>query len=76
VPVWLGDDVIMEDSPGIHACGSVAGWGFPTQSLLCPDTCVDIHVKCPLLLSDSNQNWNVSTNFRETPNQIYLLAHV
>jgi hypothetical protein len=25
-----------------------------------------IHVKCSLLLSDLNQNWNVSTNFNKT----------
>jgi hypothetical protein len=26
----------------------------------------DIHVKCPLLLSDYNPNWNVSINFSKT----------
>jgi hypothetical protein len=32
---------------------------FPTQSLLPAETHVDLHVKCQLLLSDFNQNWNV-----------------
>jgi hypothetical protein len=35
--------------------------GFPTQSH------VGLHEKCLLLLSDFNQNWNVSTEFSETP---------
>jgi hypothetical protein len=46
------------------ACGSVT-WEFHTQSPLQREMHVDIHAKC--LLSDFNQNWNVLTNFSETP---------
>jgi hypothetical protein len=30
-------------------------------------THVGFHVKCPLLLSDLNHSWNVSTDFTTTP---------
>jgi hypothetical protein len=37
--------------------------GIPTKSLLRSETHVGLHLKCPLLLSDLNQNWNVLTGF-------------
>jgi hypothetical protein len=41
-------------------------WTFPTQSLRRAETQVGLHVKCPLLLFDSNQKSKVSTNFIKT----------
>lgn len=41
--------------------------GFPTQSLRRTETLVRLPVKYPLLLSDTNENPNVSTNFSEIP---------
>jgi hypothetical protein len=72
-PVWLGDDVIMEDSPR----GCAAGWefptrrfpgcGFPTWGFLARRNAWWSSFKCPLLPSDFNQNWNGSRHFRKTP---------
>jgi hypothetical protein len=41
-------------------------WGFFSQLPLLTKRHVGLHVKCPLLLSDLNQNWNVQTNFSKT----------
>jgi hypothetical protein len=73
--VWLGDDVITEDS---QKWLRAAGWEFftrrilacPTQSVSGAETHVSLHVKCPLLLSDFNQIWNVSKSFRAPRYQI------
>jgi hypothetical protein len=36
-----------------------------------------LHVKCPLFLSDFNQNWNVLINFSETPQyKIYEIPFI
>jgi hypothetical protein len=44
-------------------------WRFPTKSLPSGETHEGpvLHVKCPLLLADFNQNWNVSINFSKPP---------
>jgi hypothetical protein len=34
---------------------------------ICTETHVNLHIKCTLLLSDFNQNWNMSTNVNKTP---------
>jgi hypothetical protein len=41
-------------------------WEFPTPITLRAETHAGPHVKCPLLLPDMNQNWNVSLNFSKT----------
>jgi hypothetical protein len=72
--VWLGDDVITEDSHNVVvwlAGNSPPHEGFldstfPIQSLWCAETNVGLHVKCPLL-SDLNENRKVSTCFSPTP---------
>jgi hypothetical protein len=33
---------------------------------MCAETHARLHLKCPLLLSDFNENWGVSTNFGRT----------
>jgi hypothetical protein len=71
VPVWLGDDVIT-GIPGGCTGGwgpctpEFPSWGFPTQSLVCAELHVGLHVNCRLL-SDFNKNGCVSTNFSVTP---------
>jgi hypothetical protein len=35
---------------------------------VCAGINVGLHIKCPLFLADFNQNWNVLTHFRGTPN--------
>jgi hypothetical protein len=42
-------------------------WGFYTKLFPRAEMDVGSHAKCPLLLSNSKKNWNVSTNFRQTP---------
>jgi hypothetical protein len=42
-------------------------WGFPNQSLLCTETYVGHHIKCPLFLSSFTQNWNALTTFGRIP---------
>jgi hypothetical protein len=56
VPIWLGDAIIMGIPQGL------SGWRFHTQTLLHSEMHVGLHTKCPLLLSDFNQNWNEVTN--------------
>jgi hypothetical protein len=55
---WMDDDIIMKDSPSNCAAGS----HFPLVELY-----VGLHVQCPLLMSDLNQNLTVSTNISKTP---------
>jgi hypothetical protein len=43
------------------------GEGFTGLSLRSAETHVGLQVKCPLLLSDFNQNWNVPNIFSESP---------
>jgi hypothetical protein len=55
----------------ISLCGGAAGsrsrdWGFPTESFPRAETHIGLRVKCPWLLSNFNQNWNVLTNLIET----------
>lgn len=81
--VWFFSDSTVEDSP--HGCTTGLGfpkrdyqltmviqatYGISTQSLPWAWKHVGFHVKCPLLLSDFNQNWNVSINFRTPQYQI------
>jgi hypothetical protein len=47
--------------------GELSGWGFLTQSHQHAVVCAGLHVKCPLLLPDFNQNWNLPTDFSKTP---------
>jgi hypothetical protein len=60
-------------SRGIHQpLTLVSGRGIPELRILHPATSKHrnigrCHVKCPLLLSSFNHNWNVSTNFSRTP---------
>jgi hypothetical protein len=49
----MAHDVITKDSP--RSC-TVRTQEFSTQSLLYAEMCVVIHVMCPLLLLDFNQN--------------------
>lgn len=39
-------------------------------------TYVGLCVKCPLLLSDPNENWNLSTRFSKTAQCMYNVMHV
>lgn len=41
----------------------ISGWGFPNLSLQCAKLTVGVHVRCPSLPSNCNQNQNVSTHF-------------
>jgi hypothetical protein len=40
-------------------------WRFPIQSPRRSETHVDLRVKCPLLPSDFNQNWDVWANLNK-----------
>jgi hypothetical protein len=53
----LGD--ITEDSEAWFHGWEVPSLEFPARA--------GLHAKCPLLLFDFNQNWNVSTDFSKTP---------
>jgi hypothetical protein len=75
--VWLGDDVIMQDSPTWLHCWLVIShmkipqvtkitWGFSMKSFSHAKVHVGLHVKCPLLLSDFNEKWNMSANFSKS----------
>jgi hypothetical protein len=57
---------VLTSSRRIPPCGSVADWGFPTQSLQYADTHVGLQIKCLLLTNDFNQNQNVLANFSKT----------
>jgi hypothetical protein len=49
--------------------------GIPTQSVQNAKTHADLHIKCPLLLSDFEQNWNMS-NFSKTPKNLFSRSQV
>jgi hypothetical protein len=51
---WAGSDTYLSWRSRQHK-GWVE-WEFPTQSLLCTKTHVNLHVKCPLFLSNFKQN--------------------
>jgi hypothetical protein len=53
IPTWM------------HAC--LSRWGFPTQSRPHAEKHLGLHVKYLLLVFNFNQNWDVLTNFSETP---------
>jgi hypothetical protein len=55
----------VNPSAGDSPRGNSTGGEFPTQSLRSAETRVGICVKYPLL-SDFDQNWNVSTNISNT----------
>jgi hypothetical protein len=55
----------MGDEPNYFSIVSVNGQ-FLAQSLRVAETPVGLHVKCALLLSDFNQNWNLWTRFSKT----------
>jgi hypothetical protein len=54
-PVWVDCYVITGDSPTV------------SRPLPHAETCVDLHVNCPLVLSDFYQKCNVLTYFSKTP---------
>lgn len=61
-PVWLGDDVVMEDSPcGWEVCCRFPNDTFAQTRHLC------LHVQQTLPMSNINQNWNMLTNTTKSP---------
>jgi hypothetical protein len=72
--VWSLSGLMMtsENSPA-WLCASCNLVGDSQKTLLCNEMHVCPHAKCPLLLSNFNQNWNVSTDLVKLPQ--YEVSH-
>lgn len=69
--VWL-DDGATADSPVLRSWLAILQTGITHSIISTRRNTFSLHVKCPLLLPDFNQNWNMPTKFSE----VLELLHV